>query len=101
MTYIYPESETLLCWHYVKAVKSVTPVLFFSSFCPLTSPPFFFLCALSLLFRSSGAGRQQEAGQAEANRGEPGAPSEGGTAKDCVGPTGAYPGGVGPHPYGD
>lgn len=47
-----------------------------------------------------GVGRQQEAGQAEANRGEPGAPSEGGTAEDSMGPTGAHPGGVGPHPYG-
>ncbi len=52
-------------------------------------------------FPPSGVGQQQEAGQAEANRGEPGAPSERGTAEDGVGPTGAYPGGVGPHPYGD
>lgn len=49
----------------------------------------------------SGAGRQQEAGQAEANRGEPGAAPSGGAAEDSVGPTGAHPGGVGPHPYGD
>lgn len=49
----------------------------------------------------SGVGWQQAACQAEANRGEPGAPSKGGTAEDGVGPTGAHPRGVGPHPYGD
>lgn len=65
-----------------------------SPFCPLSLSPFIFFCP-------SGAGQQQEVGQAEANRGEPGAPSERGAAEDGVGPTGAHPGGVGPHPYGD
>lgn len=62
----------------------------------LALSPFFFFNT-----PPSGVGQQQEAGQAEANRGEPGAPSERGAAEDGVGPTGAHPGGVGPHPYGD
>lgn len=62
--------------------------------CPLSLSHFIFFCP-------SGAGQQQEAGQAEVNRGEPGAPSERGAAEDGVGPNGAHPGGVGPHPYGD
>lgn len=66
-----------------------------------TPPPRPLSLSLFVFFCPSGAGQQQEAGQAEVNRGEPGAPSERGTAEDGVGPNGAHPGGVGPHPYGD
>lgn len=82
-----------------------------SSFYHLPPPPHslfialffsFFLHLLFLLFPSiSGVGQQQEAGQAEADRGEPRAPSTGGAAEDGVGPTGPHPGRVGPHPHGD